>query len=284
MSSSEFVWPHGNRIAVIVSVLLETWSEGHSPSYFPRTSPLRPGTVDIAGINWSQFGGREGIWRITRILDDCGVPATMFCNGRSAELYPEAMAQVVKSGHELAGHGYFQNELSTYMTPDEEQAMIRQALAALEKAGGKKPTGWVTPIYGWTAHTADFLVEEGLHWCCEGLDASMPYRKKTKTGALTVIPWSDFVDNRVLRASPRDFLEVYKDTFDYLYAHEPMGLMHIGFHSHFGGRPMMAAMLRQLLQYLRGFPDVWFARHREIAQWMVECGIDDPTYAKRFFA
>ena len=39
MSNRPLVWPHGNRIAVVCSVLLETWSEGKSPSYFPRTTP-----------------------------------------------------------------------------------------------------------------------------------------------------------------------------------------------------------------------------------------------------
>jgi len=62
-----------------------------------------------------------------------------------------------------------------------------------------------------------------------------------------------------------------------------MGLLHIGFHCHFGGRPMMSAMLRKVLGYLKGFPDVWFARHSEIAQWYDTQKIDDPSYAKRFF-
>src|SRR5262249_30612105 len=83
--SPVLAWPNGHRVAVVVSVLLETWSEGKSPSYFPRTTPLPPGSKDIAGINWSQFGGNEGVWRLSRNLKDLGIPATMFCNGRSAE-------------------------------------------------------------------------------------------------------------------------------------------------------------------------------------------------------
>jgi len=98
-----------------------------------------------------------------------------------------------------------------------------------------------------------------------------------------MIPWSDFVDNRVLRSNPLDFLQVYRETFDYLYAREPMGLLHIGFHCHFGGRPMMAAMLHKLLQHLRGFPGVWLTTHSEIARWYDEQKIDDPSYARRFF-
>ena len=50
MSTPAFAWPEGRRVAVIISVLLETWSEGKAPSYFPRTTPNKPGIPDIAGI------------------------------------------------------------------------------------------------------------------------------------------------------------------------------------------------------------------------------------------
>ena len=276
-------WPHGNRIAVIVSVLFETWSEGKSPSYFPRTTPLREGTTDLAGISWSRFGGNEGIWRIIRILDDAGIAGTVFANGRAAELYPEAMARIVRSGHDVAGHGYYQDQLLAYMAPEEQRATISKTLDVLQRACGTRPVGWVTPIYGWTEHTRDHLIQEGILWCSDALDASVPRQEKTKSGSLVLIPWSDFVDNRALRASPRIYFDVYKETFDYLYACEPGALINIGIHSHFGGRPMMAAMFRRILHYLRGFPEVWFPRHGEIARWMVAEGVENPSYASRLF-
>ena len=40
MNKRALVWPHGHRVAVVCSVLLETWSDGKSPSSFPRTTPL----------------------------------------------------------------------------------------------------------------------------------------------------------------------------------------------------------------------------------------------------
>jgi len=276
-------WPHGNRIAVIVSVLFETWSEGKSPTYFPRTTPLRDGTTDLAGISWSQFGGNEGIWRIVHILDQAGIKGTVFANGRSAEVYPEAMARIVRSGHDVAGHGYYQDQLLAYMSPDDQRATIKKTLDVLQQACGKRPVGWVTPIYGWTEHTRGHLVDEGIVWCSDTLDASMPRQAKVGDRSLVLIPWSDFVDNRALRATPRNYYDVYKETFDDLYAHEPMALINIGIHSHFGGRPMMAAMFRRILDYMRSFPEVWFPRHEEIARWMIAEGIENPSFAGRFF-
>jgi len=33
---------------------------------------------------------------------------------------------------------------------------------------------------------------------------------------------------------------------------------------------MMSAMLTQLLHYMKGFPEVWFVRHDQIARWVLE--------------
>jgi allantoinase len=97
-----------------------------------------------------------------------------------------------------------------------------------------------------------------------------------------MIPWSDFVDNRALRASPRIYFDVYKDMFDYLHALEPGALINLGVHSHFGGRPAMAAMFRMILEYFKAQKDVWFAHHREVAKWMGDQNIEDTSYPRRF--
>ena len=88
----------------------------------------------------------------------------------------------------------------------------------------------------------------------------------------------------VLRGAPQTYFDVYEDTFDYLREHEPMGLLHVAFHSHFGGRPLMTAMFDKLLAFLSAQPDVHFPGHNAIAKWVLERGDDDLSYAKRFFA
>ena len=70
--------------------------------------------------------------------------------------------------------------------------------------------------------------------------------------------------------------------FDYLHACEPGALINLGVHSHFGGRPLMAAMFRKILEYFRGHKDVWFAHHHEVAKWIVDQKIEDTSYATRF--
>ena len=268
-------WPHGKRVAVLVSCMVETWSPGHWPTYFTRTTPLRSGTLDLAGINWSQYGGREGIWRLLYILKNHAIKGTVQLNGKSAELYPDVVKAAVGGGHAIVAHGYYQDELLLYMSPQEQKAAIRKTLDAIEKVGGARPRGWATPIYGFSERTLDFLIEEKIHWTHDALDTSLPYRTSTSRGSIYLFPWSDFVDNRVLRGDPSGLFNAQKDAFDYLRAKESLGIIHVGLHSHVGGRPIMAAQVDKLLTYFKGFDDVWFTCPDDIIRWLEDSKIDD---------
>ena len=282
MTNTTISWPDGKRVAVLMSVLLETWSEGRSPSYFPRTTALQPGEIDLPARQWSQYGAEEGIWRILGVLDRSGVRATVFSNALSAELHPDLIGEIVRCGHTVAAHGYAQDQFLQRMSRDEQHATIRRTLDILEKHAGRRPTGWCTPVYGWNEHTHELLVHEGVKWHSDALNRSLPWLQQTPAGSIVAMGWSDFVDNRVLRGSPRTFHDVYIDTFDYLYTQEHLGLLHIGFHGHFGGRPLMSAMLSKVLQHIAGVDGVWLTTHEELADWFLAQGIAEIPPAQRF--
>lgn len=279
---SETGWPNDARVAVTISVLFESWSAGKHPSYFPRTTPLKAGTEDISASRWSEFGGNEGVWRLASLLKERGLPASVFCNALSAERYPGAVRHVVDCGLHVEGHGYAQDQYLLDFAPAEQRALIRKSLDILEQASGRRPSGWVTPVYGNDRHTTARLVPEGVAWHCDALDFSLPRLERTETGAIVAIPWSEFVDNRVQRLNPRAYLEVYQDTFDYLYRRESGALLHLAVHAHFGGRPLISAMFDRVLDFLMGFRGVWFARHSEIARITCERDVDAAALGARF--
>jgi hypothetical protein len=161
--------------------------------------------------------------------------------------------------------------------------LIHDALDTFERVCGRRPAGWCSNVYSSTPETPEMLVREGVRWYADALDCSLPKVETTKAGEIVALPWCEFVDNRVLRASPRDFYEVYRDSFDYLYDAEPMGLVHLALHSHFGGRPLIAAQFEKLLRYFAGFRDVWMVRHHELAEWVRAARLGDLSYRKRFF-
>ncbi len=67
VAATQSLWPQGARIVVVLTFLMENWSEGKAPPYSPMTSPPKPGVPDRAGIQWSNYAGRSGIARLIRI-------------------------------------------------------------------------------------------------------------------------------------------------------------------------------------------------------------------------
>jgi hypothetical protein len=169
------------------------------------------------------------------------------------------------------------------MTLDEQQAMIRKSVGMLEDCTGAKVTGWGSPAVAFTPETSGFLAEAGLKWTTDVTYVDLPIRIKTPHGDIAGVPTTDFSDNRVLKANPRDLLDVYKNTLDYLRENEPMGLMVFVFHCQFGGRPLVSAVIDQILKYASSFDDVWFTTHKELAKWALESPVDEHTYRDRFF-
>ena len=284
MTDAPLTWPNGKRLAVAVTVMYETWAEGKAPNSSVQATHLKPGTVDLAGRAWSTYGARVGVWRIIRTLDRLGIPATFFTNARLAEIHPDTVKQIVKSGHDVGGHNYTQDALLAYMTPEEEQATIRKCTKILGDTAGKRPTGWLSSVLAFTEHTKDFLAEEKYNWHADVTYTDLPHRIDTKHGPLAAVPNSDFTDNRVLRSSPRDLWDVHKGTFDYLYRNEPMSMLVLTLHTHFGGRPMIMSVFEEIVRYFQQFPDVWFARHEELGRWALAAKAAEHKYSERFFA
>jgi allantoinase len=280
---SGFRWPNNARIAVVMTCLLENWSEGKGPPFSVQTTALRPGTHDRAAMTWGTYGGRAGVWRLLKILEANQIPSTFVANARALELNPAAAAQIVKSGHEIAAHSYAQDDLLAYLGPEEEKEIIRRCVKIITDISGERPKGWLSPVLASTERTEAILADEGFLWYGDYNHVDLPFVVAVGQKSIVALPHTDFADHRVLRQNPRDWFDVYKDTFDYLYANEPTSYLNITVHCHFGGRPLIAAQVDKILKYIRGFADVWIVRHDELAQWVLENRIDEWSNQDRFF-
>jgi peptidoglycan/xylan/chitin deacetylase (PgdA/CDA1 family) len=278
-----FEWPNRARMAVVVTCLLETWSEGKWPPFSVQTTSLKSGTPDLAAAMWGKYGVKAGVWRLLRILDENKVPATFAANARALELDPRAAMQIVRSGHEIAAHSYTQDTILAYLGADEERAVVRKTSQVIESVSGQKPKGWISPVLAFTERTQSIVAEEGFLWYGDHNNIDLPFCIAQGGRTVVALPHSDFADHRVLRANPRDWFEVYKDTFDYLYQNESTSYLNVTVHCHFGGRPLMAAQIDRILKYIRGFPGVWLVRHDHLAQWVLDNRIAEWSNADRFF-
>ena len=278
-----FSWPHKARIAVVVTCLLENWSEGKGPPFTVQTTGLRPGTPDRASMTWGTYGGRAGAWRLLKILEANKVQATFAANAHALEINPGLAQQIIRSGHEICAHSYLQDSILAYMTPAEERAVIRKSAEIIKATSGHAPSGWLSPVLASTEHTETFVAEEGFLWYGDYNHIDLPFCVPIGSRTIVAIPHSDFADHRVLRGNPRDWYDVHKDTFDYLYHNEPTSYLNITVHSHFGGRPLISAQIDRILKYVRGFSDVWIVRHDELAKWVLDNKIQEWPNSARFF-
>ena len=270
MANNRFVWPDGKRIAVAMTIALETWSEGKSPPYYhsAKSSGLKSGVVDSAGVAWASYGGKVGVYRVIRLLREHGIRGTFLVNGCSAELFPDAITEIIKGGHEIAAHGYYQDQLNSYMAPDEEKALIGRCLNQMEQITGTRPKGWISPTMAYSPHTRELLAEAGLLWDGDSRDADLPSLVDTSRGRIVHIPGSNFTDVRVLESSSMALWDIYSETFGYLYRDAQPSLLVMAIHCHFGGRPTVAAVFDKILKHIGTHQDVWFATYAEIAQWV----------------
>jgi allantoinase len=278
---SGFKWPEGKRMAISLTVLIETWTK--APPYSVQTTTLRQGTVDNSALTWGKYGGNEGAWRVLRILEHFDIPATFAINAKCVDVFPDIIEKVAATRHDVAAHGYYQDQLHIYMDPEEERKAIRDSLALIERSTGKRPQGWVCPVHAWSDNTIDLLVQEQIKWHGEVNYTSLPRIQTTPSGSIIALPFADFADNRVLRGNPKDFCDVFVETFDYLYAFEPMAMLPMTIHAHWGGRALMSAMVVKILEHFKRHDDIWFASSGAIADWVRDQGIADTPYKDRFF-
>ena len=270
-------------MAVVVTCLLETWSEGKWPPFSVQTTSLKPGTPDRAAAMWGTYGVQAGSWRLLKILEENQVPATFVANARTLELSPPLAAQIMRSGHEITAHSYTQDTILAYLSAEEERAVIKKSTDAIATVSGKRPTGWLSPVLAFSERTEQLISEAGYLWYGDYNNIDLPACVDVAGRTMVALPHSDFADHRVLRLNPRDWFEAYKDTFDYLYNNEPTSYLNVTVHCHFGGRPLVAAHIDKILKYIRGFPGVWLVRHDELAQWVLDNKIREWSNAERFF-
>jgi peptidoglycan/xylan/chitin deacetylase (PgdA/CDA1 family) len=253
-------WPEGRRIAVMLSF------------DFQGGEDLRPNKNGIMNHEeWTQaeYGPRTGIWRILRILDECGVKATFLTCGGIAERYPEQVKAIVQHGHEVAGHGYH-HEVARDLTKEQEREVIQNTTAMIEKRAGKRPVGWRSCTQ--SPNSIELLVENGYLWNSNSFSYDLPFLWDHGKRSLVELPRQPFGDGRVYghgdSGNPNDALVIWKAMFDDFYEESKRApaFCPFQFHPYISSRPGRARALKEIIQYMRKHEGVWFAKGSEVAE------------------
>ena len=270
-------WPNGARIAINIVV---NYEEGSEPSFQDGDAASEAGLTegggggfegpDLAAETMFEYGSRVGFWRISRLLSERNMAATIFGCAVALERNPDVAQAIRDLRYDVCCHGY-RWERHQLLSRDEERARIAAAITSLSRTVGERPEGWYCR-YGPSVNTRSLIVEEGgFTYDSDAYNDELPYWTLVGGRSHLVIPYSlvtndvKFVRGSVATGS--QFAKFLIEAFDFLYregAASPK-MMSIGLHPRVVGHPARASGLERFLDHISKRSDVWICRRAEIA-------------------
>jgi peptidoglycan/xylan/chitin deacetylase (PgdA/CDA1 family) len=259
-------WPGGARVAVALS-----FDSDH------ESGELREGGSSPGKLSQGQYGNRMGVPRILDLLERHAIPASFFVPAVIAKLYPEEQRRVVTEGHEIGIHGWIHERNSILDPKDERELMLRSA-ETLAQITGTPPVGMRTPSWDFSQATLAIVREMGLLYDSSLMADDEPYElieDGEATGVVELpVEWirDDAVYFNMNRFSalrpytpPSAVLEIFAAEFDE--AVKENGLFLLTMHPHYIGHRSRIALLERLVEHIKRVPGVWFATHKQVAEY-----------------
>ncbi|HEX9878744.1 MAG TPA: polysaccharide deacetylase family protein [Candidatus Binatia bacterium] len=261
------IFPQGKRLAVSVHFPVEWWTKPHE---------------DYIQNYRREYGVKVGAWRLLDVFDRVGIKGTCHMSGIVAELFPDLAQEIVRRGHDVAGHGYDQSDPQHLMAPDEERAVVDKTLEVIERVTGYRPRGWVTTGRRISKDTVRILAEAGLSWHSNHDIGDYPTPVDVDGRIILDCPIQRYmncderrflgVDGKGPALSFRGVLEFFEDQVDVLRGasqYEPL-CFQFGAHAYMSGLPAYSWVLQRMLSYCRSFSEIWLVTTTEFAQHWLE--------------
>ncbi len=276
-----FALPGGARVAMVIYLNIEHFPiDVPAPAHavYPGTQHLVP---DILNYGWRDYGNRVGIWRLMDLLTSLGLRASVNLHADVCREYPELVRAGQALGWEWIAQGHTAANILGAMGEDEARAVIESSVAAIEKATGIRPKGWLSSHLSETWSTPDFLAEAGIEYVCDYACDDQPFAMRVRQGSLLSMPYTLELNDvpgvlgKGLTAS--DFADVIIDQFDELYREgaDIPRVMPISLHPFISGHAFRTRHLRRALEHVVGHEQVWLGTCGELNQWYRQtCGTE----------
>ena len=282
MIANPVPWPNGARCAAAITLDMDADSLVHLAH--PEDSISR-----VSAISMLRYGPEVAVPRVVETYRRFGLRQTFFVPAWCIEQYPRAVEAMLAGGHEVAHHGYI-HENPREGTREEQHYWLRRGIEVIERVTGKRPRGWRAPLYNFSEHSADLLIEEGFIYDASLMGDDVPYVLRTERGELIELPshwglddWPPYVHSLDLDyvmqvMAPARAIEGFKAEFEAMWEHG--GLWIAVWHPFVSGRLARWKAVEQLIEHMLGRGGVWFAPLEEIAAHVRRC-IEDGTYTPR---
>jgi peptidoglycan/xylan/chitin deacetylase (PgdA/CDA1 family) len=276
-------WPGGARLALNIVLNYEEGSEPQVPDGDTESETSLteggggvPGR-DLAAESMYEYGSRVGFWRVTRLLAERNLTATVFGCALALQRNPAVTAEIGRLGYDICAHGW-RWERHQLLSEAEERERIARTVAEIARLTPERPLGWYCR-YGPSVNTRRLVVEEGgFLYDSDAYNDDLPYWTEVAGRRHLVVPYSlANNDTKFMRsgmATGDQFHAYLCDAFDLLYREGQAGMpkmMSVGLHMRIAGQPARAAGLERFLDHVAQRPDVWVARRLDIARhWIAE--------------
>ena len=282
MIKNPIPWPNNARCAACVTFDIDSESLIHLEH--PGDSYLRYG-----GISMLRYGPQVAVPRILDTYRELGIKQTFFIPAWCIEKFPDTVKAIVNDGHEVAQHGYM-HENPLEASPEENLYWLRRCIKIIEKHTGQRPRGYRAPLYNFNADLAEMLLDEGFTYDASLQGDDIPHVLRMAKGELIEIPAHWGVDDwpQYVQTFDLDYMmpikaaslgmDVFREEFEAAYKY---GGMWLGvWHPFATGRLARWDKAAEMLAYMKGKGDVWFATMEEIAAHVRKV-IDNGTYKPR---
>ncbi len=275
-------WPGGAKCAAAITFDMDADSILHLDH--PGDSTTR-----VSALSMLRYGPEVSIPRILETYKRFGLRQTFFVPAWCIEQYPATVETMVEGGHEVAHHGYI-HENPNQAGRAEEHYWLRRGIEVIEKHTGQRPRGWRAPLYNFSRHSADLLIEEGFLYDASLMGDDVPYILRTDHGELVELPshwgmddWPPYVHSMDLNyqmqiIAPKRAMEVFEAELEAMIAYG--GLWVTVWHPFASGRLARWIEVEGLIERMLKRGDIWFATMEEIAAHIRTCTADG-SYSPR---
>ena len=271
----KLTWPRNARVAFCVVLPLEYYELAPAEDavkdsrFIGEFGNYRP---DYRTWTQREYGNRTGIFRVMDVLDRYQIRAGVAVNAMAAERYPFLIDQLKRRKYEFIAHGVSGNRMiSSKMSEAEEKAEIAASLAAIEKAAGVRPTGWLGQDYGESQRTPQLLADAGLDYVLDWPNDDQPYPMKVGKKFISMPnqpEWDDVQQLSLRRIPTPRYPDMVGEAFELLH-HEGGQIFNLAVHPWMMGVPHRIKYLDEALRRIERFGNVWQATPGEIASHYV---------------
>ena len=267
-------WPGGAKVAVAISFDMDADSLVHIEH--PADSITRVSTISML-----KYGPEVAVPRILDGYRRYGLKQTFFVPAWCIEQYPQAIEAMVKDGHEVGYHGYI-HEAPNTLSREEEHYWMARSIEVIERHTGQRPRGNRSPLYNYSIHTTDLLIDGGFLYDSSLMGDDVPYVLKTDAGEIVELPsswalddWPPYVhsidlDYMFQILPPERAMETFMAEFEAMRT-AGGGLWIAVWHPFVSGRLSRWLRIEKMIEYMLGTGEVWFARLEDIASHIRNC-------------